>query len=389
MRTTPMPDRGRAPIRVAFIDQVGRTAGGAERTLATFLKSAPPDIAARSMLFEEGSFADELRDLGIDVEIVAQPDHVASATREHGAVGAAFATPSFIWRVAQRLVAGKADVVYTNSMKAHVVGSLAARLARLPCVIHYHDLFQGQALRTLRAVSRLGSQHRIACSRLVATQMDVDNTSVIYGPVQLNDYRNLVDRRSGRATLGLTDDLPVVGLIGRINRWKGHDRFVRIAARVNADMPVRFAIVGAPIFRDADFVPELRTLVAESGMRDRVSFHPWVEDVRSVFAALDVNVNCSTREPFGRTIVEAAAAGVPTICFADSGASETIVDGVTGRTIEAGDEAGFARAIVQLLANRAKLPGFGEAARIAARRFDAPIIAEEMARVIRRAAAVA
>jgi len=389
VRNMPRTRTANGPIRVTFVDQVGGTAGGAERTLATFLGSAPRDIEPSAVLFEDGAFACELRSLGVRVDVVPVSEKIDGATRESGTLEAAISAPPLVWRVGERIRAQRADVVYTNSMKAHIVGSLGARLARTPCVIHFHDLFEGGALRTLQTVTKLASQERIACSRLVASAMDVENTSVIYGPVELKAFRDLEDRVTARAKLGIPAGVPVVGLIGRINRWKGHDRFVRIAARVNADLPVHFAIVGAPVFRDADFVPELHQLVSKLGLRERVSFHPWLDDVRSAYAALDVNANCSTREPFGRTIVEAAAAGVPTVCFGDSGAAETIVDGQTGRTIPAGDEEAFARAIVQMLANRARIPAIRRAARAAADRFDAPLIAEEMATVIRRVAAAA
>ena len=78
---------------------------------------------------------------------------------------------------------------------------------------------------------------------------------------------------------------------------------------------VRYAIVGAPMFRDADFVDELHAFVAREGLGDRVHFVPWLDDVRLAYAATDINVNCSDDEPFGRTIIEAAACGVPSIAL--------------------------------------------------------------------------
>jgi glycosyltransferase involved in cell wall biosynthesis len=122
-------------------------------------------------------------------------------------------------------------------------------------------------------------------------------------------------------------------------------------------------------------------------LEESVIFVPWLDDPRLAYAALDVLCNCSTREPFGRAVVEAAACGVPTVCFDDSGAAETILDGVTGRTIPAGDEPAFAAAIVALLRDRATYDRVSTAAREEAVRFDAPRIASEMAAVIRHAAA--
>ena len=373
------------PLRVTFVNQVGAIAGGAEKTLGLFLKYRPADIEATAVLFEDGEFAEQLRSFGVTVDIIDVPAGFAQSKRENMRPSGVLAIPATAWKVAARLRARRADLMYTNSMKAHLIGALAARLTPVPCVMHFHDLFEGTALQILRVAAKSGSKQRVACSHVVADAIDVGSTVAIYGPVELDAYRHLPPRAAARESFGVVDDSPVVALVGRINRWKGHDRFVRIAARVNAETPARFLIVGAPMFRDADFVPELEAMIAKLGLASQVTLIPWVDDVRAVYAAADVNVNCSTREPLGRTAAEAAAAGVPTICFDDSGAAETIVSGVTGETIAAGDEDRFAQAILRYLRDETTRANAGAAARIAAQRFDAPRIAAQMADVMRGA----
>jgi glycosyltransferase involved in cell wall biosynthesis len=372
-------------LQVVFIDQVGRIPGGAEQTLATFLRHLPSDIKPVVVLFEDGDFADQLRLTGAQVRIVEAPASISLSTRERSSPSAAFQSGIMILKLANLLIKERAEVVYTNSMKAHIIGSLAARLVGIPTVMHFHDIFEGRPLLVLRLLARLNSKTRIACSRLVANSMNIEQTRVIYSPIEYASYEPVLRKPAARAGLGIKDELPVVALVGRINRWKGHDRFIRIAGLVNAIMPARFAIVGAAIFRDTEFVSELVQLTAELGLTERVTFHPWVADVRNIFSAVDINVNCSTREPFGRTVIEAGATGVPSVCFRDSGASEIISDGVTGRLVDAGDEAEFAQAIVELLTNRGMLERIGVAARGAMKRFDAHTIAIEMGAAIRDA----
>ncbi len=374
-----------AALRVAFVDQVGATPGGAERNLAIFLAHAPATIAPLVILFEDGDFAGELRGRGLHVEIVAAPASVAKATRESGILSGLAAAP-MIGRVHGLLRAHDIDLVYTNSMKAHFIGGIAAWLARKPCVIHFHDLYDGIPLRALRVVARIVSRERIACSRMVARAIGVGNTTAIYGPVDVAAFAQLPDRATALGRIPIAGDLPIVALIGRVNRWKGHDRFLRIAQRVNERTAARFAIVGAPIFRDERFFEELHVLASDPAQRGRIAFVPWLDDVRDMLALVTVNTNCSTREPFGRAIPEAAAAGVPTVCFSDSGAAETIVDGVTGRTIAPGDEAGFADAIVAYLEDEPARRAASAAARRFAATFDAAAIAEQTATVIFRAA---
>ena len=374
-------------LRVVFVNQAGAAAGGAEETLATFLEHVPPGIAPSAILFEDGRFADRLRRLGVDVDVVEVPTTIGSSTRERMRLSGAAVVPRVAFEVARALKRRRASLAYTNSMKAHVVGSMATKFAGVPCVMHFHDVVEGRALTALRSAARFGSRHRIACSQMVSDAIGVGGTTVIYGPIEYEKYARLPDRAAVRAALGLPATGPIVSLVGRINRWKGHDRFIRIAALVARGTDAHFAIVGAPIFRDADFVPELEALARQLSMRERLTFVPWLDDVRDIYAATDINCNTSTREPFGRGVVEAAACGVPTVCFDDSGAAETIADGVTGRTIAAGDEAAFADAIVTLLRERETYARVSSSARAEAVRFDAPRIAAEMAAVIRRAAA--
>jgi glycosyltransferase involved in cell wall biosynthesis len=373
-------------MRVAFIDQVGGVAGGAEQTLATFIEIARHELLTYAILFEDGAFAERLRELGTVVDILDVPTAVLASTRERVRLGGALHATHIAAETAGFLRRRQIDVAYTNSMKAHFVGAMAARAAGVPCVMHFHDLIDGAGLAALRVAARLGSRERIACSQMVARAIGVEHTNVIYGPVQIEHYAVLPDKGLARARLGFPPTGPVIALVGRINRWKGHDRFLQIAARVSARSDAHFAIVGAPVFRDADFVPELHALAAQLGLQDRVTFVPWLDDVRDIYAAADVNVNCSTREPFGRAAVEAAACGVPTICFDDSGVAETIVNGVTGLTIAAGDDDAFAAGILDLLASPVERERISAAARNATNRFDAVHIANQMSAVIRRAA---
>jgi len=372
--------------RVCFVNQAGDALGGAEKTLAALV----PHLAARydlqAILFEDGAFARELRASGVAVTIVALVA-VRGTTREKIGLGAALAVPSAIVRVARALRCLQPDVVYTNSMKAHLIGALAARLSLIPCVIHLHDRIEGVGLRLLRIAAWIGSRERIACSRAVAAAIGLPNTTAIYGPVELPSLDGLPSRAEARARLGLEQSRPLVAIVGRINRWKGHDRFLRIAARVVVQTPATFAIVGAPVFRDVDFVPELGASVAELGLEQYVTFVPWIEDVPTLLRAVDVNVNVSTREPFGRSIVEAAAVETISVCFDDAGAAETIEDGVDGRVVPAGDEAAAAAAIVGLLDDRSRRHDMELTARDRAARFSAEAIAAQTVVVVDRAIA--
>ena len=374
-------------LRVAFVDQCGAQMGGAEQMMATVISRAPAPLVPSAILFEDGAFADRLRALGAQVDVVPVPRAIGASTRERLRIGGALRIPDVALRVARLLRLQRADVVYTNSMKAHLVGAVAARAAGLPCVMHFHDLPEGLALRALRTAAVLGSRERLACSHLVRERVGLGATTVVYAPVELERFASLPSRAQARATLGIPTGVPLVTLAGRINRWKGHDRFLRIAALVRRTVPAHFAIVGAPVFRDEDYVDELHALTDSLGLREHVTFVPWLDEIATAYAASDVNCNCSTAEPFGMTAIEAAACGVPTVCFNDSGIAEAIAGADGGCAVPAGDETAFAAAIAAYLQDPAARLSAGEAARATSHRFEAGRFATEVGAVIRRAAA--
>lgn len=371
---------------MAFVDQSGDAAGGAEESLALLLRYLPPDIDPRVVVFDDGAFADRLRSWGIDVSCVKIASSAAEATRERAGYAAAWAAAPAVPRLAALFRSQHVDVVHTNTVKAHFIGGAAARFAGIPSVVHFRDLLEGRARAFARLAGRSCSTQRIAITQAVSAWYGLDRTSVVDEPLDLARYVGPRLRAEARARLGLPADPPIVAIVGRINRWKGHDRFVRAAALVAARTDAHFAIVGAPVFRDADFAEELRALTARLGIGDRVTFVPWTDDVDDVYAAIDVHCNCSTREPFGRTTVEAAVAGVPTVCFADGGAAEAIVDGRTGVAVPRGNVRAFAQAVERYVLDPVLRRGDGERGRAYVARYDARRHAENVAAIIRRAA---
>jgi glycosyltransferase involved in cell wall biosynthesis len=350
--------------------------------LQLLLSNLPRRVTFSIILFEDGAYAAELRSRGIAVDVVVLRRDLMTVQREKLPLGAALAAVGLLPQliiVFRRLAP---DVIYTNTVKAHVLGAVAGRLAGYPVVSHYRDILAGLAREVLRAVSFGCVKQRIAISKAVADSIALPNTVVVPNPLDLSQYRMLPSRTEARQELGLPEDVPIVAIIGRINRWKGHDRFLRIAKLVAEKSEAHFIIVGKAMFRDEDFAEELNGLAATLGISERVHSVPWLADPRVAYAAIDVNCNTSRAEPFGRTIIEAAACGVPTVAFDEGGAPEAIEDGVSGRVVPADDEPAFAEAILELLVgDRIALAA---AARNHALLFDAALHAERIAAILDR-----
>jgi glycosyltransferase involved in cell wall biosynthesis len=372
------------PLKVAFVDQSGDEIGGAERSLQLLLQNLPKTIDATVVLFCDGAFAQELRDCGMRVVVVALPAALMVARREGFAPVVIPLAALAIIRLMRKIKKLGVDVVYTNTVKAHLLAGTAARLAGVVSIAHVRDILVGSSGRVLALSLRSTSSERIAISSAVARAYDLPNTTIVPNPLNLDDYRNVPSRAEARRTLSLPEDVPIVGIVGRINRWKGQDRFLQVAALVSRDCPAHFAIVGAPVFRDADFNEELRSLVTTLGLEGRVHFVPWLKDPRVAYAALDVHCNTSTREPFGRTIIEAAATGTPTVSFDDGGAIDATSPDLQGDVVPAGDLVAFAAAVVAYLRDGERLAKAELSARTFSTTFDASLHATRITAILER-----
>ena len=115
---------------------------------------------------------------------------------------------------------------------------------------------------------------------------------------------------------------------------------------------------------DGWWAEELDAEIARRGLGDAVVRHGRVDEQTKadLLGQAWLMVLPSVREGWGIAVMEAAAAGTPTVAYASAGGTgESVVDGVTGLLV--GDEAGLGTAVDSLLRDPGRLARLGEAAR--------------------------
>ena len=174
-----------------------------------------------------------------------------------------------------------------------------------------------------------------------------------------------------RALLGLPAGGALIGMVGRLQRWKGMHVFVSAMARVHHARPdVRAVIVGAPHETEPGYAAELQRQSGALGLDRVVTFAGFQRNIPEWMQAMDVIVHASDREPFGIVVIEAMALGKPVIAGAGGGPAEIITDGVDGLLAQYGDAGSLASAILRYLDDRALAARLGAAARLRAAAFD-------------------
>jgi polysaccharide biosynthesis protein PelF len=158
-------------------------------------------------------------------------------------------------------------------------------------------------------------------------------------------------RATVRAEWGLAPGAPAVGWVGRLDRKKRVEDFIRAAALVQKSYPeARFFVIGGPDAFMPEYEHELRTLADHLRLYPSLMFLGDRPDVPRLLSGLDVFVWLSQGEGMPHVISEAGAAKLPVISTRDNGTEEQITDGETGLFVPHGDPTAVAAAIKTLIA---------------------------------------
>jgi glycosyltransferase involved in cell wall biosynthesis len=249
-------------------------------------------------------------------------------------------------------------IVHTHTAKAGMLGRVAARLSRVPAVVH---TFHGHVLHGYFSPAKTAFFRRLEtrlagyADALVAVSDEVKNDLVRYGVAPAERIRVIplglelahlagpLPRGELRRAAEFADDAPLVGMVGRLVPIKDAPTFLHAARRVRAARPdVRFALVG-----DGDERLALERLSGEQGLDGALHFAGWRSDLRPVYGDLDVVVNASRNEGTPVALIEAMAAGRPVVATGVGGTPDLLGGGARGQLVPPGDPEALAHAILE------------------------------------------
>ncbi len=298
--------------------------------------------------------------------------------------GAPGAPPPTSLRLARRLRRLAPDLVHTNSLKAGVYGSVAARLAGVPVVWHVRDrvaedYIPAPAVRLVRALVRRLTVAVIANSEATLATLDGDAPAARWVIPATVEPSPLARSPQAHTTFGM---------LGRIAPWKGQDLFLRAFAEAFPGGDESAVLIGSPMFGEQDFEHSLHELVDSLGLGERVRFRGFQEDVWPELAQLDVLVHASTiPEPFGTVVLEGMAAGLTVLAPDEGGPATVIEDDRTGRLFRMGDQQRLAAAMRELAEDPGARERLSGAAREAISAYHPDVIARRLEEVYEQALA--
>ncbi|MCC5875245.1 MAG: glycosyltransferase family 4 protein [Candidatus Sumerlaeia bacterium] len=345
-------------MRVLFLTPSVRPLG-ARRSLVELVRHLPPQITPLVVCPSEEGIYLELKDLGVDVAVAPQ-----GAWRKFtGRLTALFRQ---IPRIQSQVRKFSPDVIHANEF--HIVPqaffsagkkvpiSGHVRLSITPRQFHNYHI---PKVRRLIVVSS-------AVKGLLAGTGMEDRIRVVYNGVNVGKVGEPGDPIPEVSPWwGNGGNRPlVVGLFGLISARKNQlvaAEAVSLANKRGAD--VRLLLAGDAHKSSIPYGEELRARLAQDDLKDKAIWVPFQKEIAPLYRSIDLNLLISSEEGFGRTIIEAGAAGRPSIGTKIGGIPELIQPGETGWLVDEGNPDQIADLLVKVWSDGDMCRKMGEAAR--------------------------
>ena len=348
-----LDDARTRPLRIAYLTN-SRTVGGAEKLFTALLaegKARGVEQVVLNPFVDEGGavqLADEWKDGTYRPFIATGPGGFLKARR---------------WLAAE-LRAFRPDLVHSTLFQASVLLGTVARQGEKRLLTHAYgeglaQLSRPKLRRALDGWSIRRFDHVSAISESVKGFLE-------------RTYR-LPPPPLGKIVLGWqgaalppvvrADRPPTIVCVAVLRKEKGHDTLLAAFAKVRKEVPdARLVLVGGGPWRAG-----VEALIASSGVADGVDLLGRVPDIWPHLADADVFALASPMEALGIAVMEAMAAGLPSVVSDTGGLPEFVEQGATGELFPPGDHQALADKLVALLRDRPRREAMGGAALDASR----------------------
>jgi glycosyltransferase involved in cell wall biosynthesis len=344
------------PIRLAYIIK-SMEVGGSQTHLMQVLRLLDRGRFDPVLycLTGEGELLDSARALGV-------PIHAPTA-------GASFKGPGLMTRVAalaRALRRDRIDIVHNYLLRANLVGSISARVARVPVVLcskrgcHWRRGFELLSARIGNALADSVMVNAEAVRDFVHGNEGCPREKMVVIPSGVDTDRfQPLPPAPFKARLGLPEDRLVVGVITRMRVRKGVEEFIRAIGEVRQTRPeVHGVIVG-----DVSLDEPLQELVRSLRVQTHLSLLGRRSDMPEVLSAFDVFVLSSHDEGMSNAILEAMAMEKPVVATDVGGTGEVVRHGHSGVLVPPKDPHALALAISDVLAQPVRAHEMGRLGR--------------------------
>lgn len=365
-------------LRVLVVMPLAEQLGGGEMMFRQLMEHGRGQgIEWIAVFTKDGPMVEETRGYGVETHLV-EAGRIREVGRRIGAIR----------RIAALARERQVSLVFGWMVSSQLLAGPAAWLADIPAAWYQVGLPSPDWMDRFATFCR--ARGIVVLSKDVAAAQarirPVRPQQLVYPGASLEKFETVrAESPAGlRARFGLPAAGPLIGIVGRLQRWKGMHTLIAAMPVVRARHPdAHLVIVGGAHDTEPAYGDELRALARANGVDGAVTFAGFQADVPHWMQSMDVVVHASDREPFGIVVVEAMALSKPVIAGAAGGPTEVITHGQDGLLVPFNDVAALAKAVNRFLDDPAFAERCGAAAHTRARDFSAQRYASRLVEAIR------
>ena len=226
------------------------------------------------------------------------------------------------------------DIISTHSSKAGFIGRLVSKLTNKPCLFTVHGwaFTEGVPEPSRTVYEWLERQVETWADKIICVSEYDRQLGIKVGmnPYRLLTIHNGMPDISDELRANPSVSYPVkIVMVARFDRQKDHLTLIKALPSFSG---VQLLLVG-----DGPKLQDLKKIVEQMKIADRVKFLGYCDNVAEILAQAQIFTLISNWEGFPRSIVEAMRAGLPVIASNVGGVNEAVIDGVTGYCVPRGD----------------------------------------------------
>lgn len=252
------------------------------------------------------------------------------------------------------------NLIHVNT-SAVLEGIYLKKKLKVKMIWHIHEIILspiivGKALNYL--VGRY-SDKCIAVSEAVKNNLlksgyfKSDQISVIYNGVDSHKFTPLLDSSYLYDEWKIPKDAVKVGMIGRVNAWKGQNDFLEaMSPLLESNKKLYLFIIGSAFSGQEWREKQLKEKINRTKNKERIIYSKFRSDNNYIQNFLDILVLPSTNpDPLPTVVLEAMASGTPVVGYSHGGITEMIVDREDGLLAQKNNVLDLRRKVESILEN--------------------------------------
>jgi len=273
--------------------------------------------------------------------------------------------PSMIWQARDIITKNDINIIQTHGYKESVLGFFLKKICKKPWIgfahgytnenikVRLYNKLDSLALRVPDIVVTVSNSLK---DFLANSGISEGKIRIIYNAIDKDELKPNLSPEEVRNRYSIKDEDKLVGVIGRLSPEKGQAVFLHAFKKVVEKVPFAKAI----IIGDGQEKERLMNFCSDNGLRDKVIFSGYQNNIANFYQIMDLLVLPSFSEGLPNVILEAMAFKIPVIATSVGGVPEVITDGLNGLLVSPGNAELMAEKIIQLQGNKRESENIGE-----------------------------